>query len=66
MNNIKFEDGREFFGIQDCKTCGILWDRDVNATKNMAAIAMSIWNGQGRPNIFKRQENRRSENGTLL
>lgn len=54
MNNIKFEDGREFFGIQDCKTCGILWDRDVNAAKNMTAIAMSIWNGQGRPDIFKR------------
>jgi hypothetical protein len=25
------------------------------ASKNMFLIAQSIWNGQGRPNVFKKQ-----------
>ncbi|GAA5803769.1 hypothetical protein HPULCUR_009253 [Helicostylum pulchrum] len=42
-------------GILECeKTCHLLWQRDVNATKNMLDIANSIWEGQGRPNPFNR------------
>lgn len=54
MKDIKLSNGDEFFGVQDCKNCGILWDRDVNASKNMAIVAFSIWNGSGRPPIYTR------------
>lgn len=30
----------------------MLWDRGINASKNMANIARSIWDGQGRPSRF--------------
>ncbi|KAG2197190.1 hypothetical protein INT46_003352 [Mucor plumbeus] len=42
------------FGVLDCKTCKTLWQRDVNASKNMMSIAPSIWNRDGRPTAFKR------------
>jgi hypothetical protein len=32
----------------------------------MANIAIAIWNGEERPSIYKRQENRRREHGILL
>ncbi|GAA5817579.1 hypothetical protein MFLAVUS_011127 [Mucor flavus] len=32
-----------------CKTCNTLWQRDVNAAKNMMTISLSIWKGMGRP-----------------
>ena len=41
------------FGVV-CKTCKTLWQRDVNACKNMMSIASSIWNQDGRPTAFKR------------
>ena len=37
-----------------CKTCKTLWQRDVNASKNMMPIASSIRNQDGRPTAFKR------------
>ncbi|KAG2200602.1 hypothetical protein INT47_007346 [Mucor saturninus] len=37
-----------------CKRCNIFWNRDVMAAKNMLAISQSIWDGQGRPTVFKR------------
>jgi transposase len=37
-----------------CKTCKTLWQRDVNASKNMMSIASSIWNQDGGPTAFKR------------
>lgn len=37
-----------------CKTCNTLWQRDINAAKNMMSISLSVWNGQGRPQIFRK------------
>ncbi|KAG2193015.1 hypothetical protein INT46_009817, partial [Mucor plumbeus] len=42
------------YGVLVCKTCKTLWQRDVNASKNMMSIASSIWNRDGRPTAFKR------------
>ncbi|CEI96835.1 hypothetical protein RMCBS344292_10985 [Rhizopus microsporus] len=66
LEKVKLENGIEFFGILVCKNCGILWNRDINASKNMAYIAASIWNGDGRPSIFEKSENRRQGNGAPL
>ncbi|KAI8984226.1 hypothetical protein BDF20DRAFT_858685, partial [Mycotypha africana] len=44
-----------------CKTCGIIWQRDVNAAKNMLTIANSVWEHNGHPEIFSRH--RHSDNG---
>jgi hypothetical protein len=44
-----------FHGILDCKLCNILWDRNVNVSKNMLDISFSVWNGEGRPQIFLRE-----------
>src|ERR1700741_2356676 len=45
-------DGREFHGILGCKNCHMLWNRDVNAAKNMYWIAESIWAGHGRSSML--------------
>ncbi|ORE17029.1 hypothetical protein BCV71DRAFT_265135 [Rhizopus microsporus] len=37
-----------------CSTCTILWQRDVNACKNMLSISLSIWDGRGRPSKYRR------------
>jgi hypothetical protein len=37
-----------------CKTCNTLWQRDVNASKNMMLISLSIWKGEGRPKAYSR------------
>lgn len=37
-----------------CKTCNTLWQRDVNAAKNMMKISLSIWKGEGRPSVYSR------------
>jgi hypothetical protein len=39
-----------------CKNCQILWQRDINAGKNMYNIAEAIWNGGQRPSQFDRPE----------
>jgi hypothetical protein len=39
----------------DCKTCGILWQRVINASKNMLDISNTIWNNNGRPAVFRRE-----------
>ncbi|KAI8971610.1 hypothetical protein BDF20DRAFT_824659, partial [Mycotypha africana] len=38
-----------------CKTCKILWNRDVNAAKNMMAISISVWKDKERPTEFSRK-----------
>jgi len=43
--------------VLECKTCSTLWQRDVNAAKNMLSISMNVWMGAGRPAEFKRQPN---------
>ncbi|KAG2173805.1 hypothetical protein INT43_005225 [Umbelopsis isabellina] len=37
-----------------CKNCKILWQRGVNASKNMLQIARSVWAGNQRPTVFAR------------
>ena len=55
MKPPKLSNGVKVNGILECgKPCHLLWQRDVNATKNMLDIANSIWEGQGRPNPFNR------------
>ncbi|KAI9268591.1 hypothetical protein EDC94DRAFT_646196 [Helicostylum pulchrum] len=55
MKPPKLSNGVKVSGILECeKTCHLLWQRDVNATKNMLDIANSTWEGQGRPNPFNR------------
>lgn len=41
--------------VLECTTCNILWQRDVNAAKNMLAIGVEVWKGVGRPNEFSRK-----------
>lgn len=38
-----------------CSECGTLWQRDVNACRNMMRISLSIWEGIGRPQAYQRQ-----------
>lgn len=47
-------DGITHHGIVVCKNCQILWQRDINAGKNMYHIAEAIWNGGQRPSQFAR------------
>ncbi|KAI8975377.1 hypothetical protein BDF20DRAFT_822870, partial [Mycotypha africana] len=42
--------------ILACKSCGILWNRGINACKNMMSIGTTIWNGNGRPKVFSRKK----------
>ena len=42
------------FGVLVCKTCKKLWQRGVNASKNMMSIVSSIWSQDGRPTAFKK------------
>ncbi|ORE06452.1 hypothetical protein BCV72DRAFT_328887 [Rhizopus microsporus var. microsporus] len=37
-----------------CSTCKTLWQRDINACKNMLSISLSIWDGRGRPSKYRR------------
>ncbi|KAG2201203.1 hypothetical protein INT47_013014 [Mucor saturninus] len=46
---------RKIHQVLKCITCNIYWNRDVMASKNMITIAHSIWNGNDRPTVFKRQ-----------
>ncbi|KAI8969088.1 hypothetical protein BDF20DRAFT_893200, partial [Mycotypha africana] len=43
MKEIRISDGSSVYGTKACKTCGIIWQRDVNAAKNMLTIANSVW-----------------------
>ncbi|KAI8973291.1 hypothetical protein BDF20DRAFT_881561 [Mycotypha africana] len=61
MKEVRISDGSSVYGTKACKTCGIIWQRDVNAAKNMLTIANSVWEHNGRPDIFSRH--RHNENG---
>jgi transposase len=41
--------------ILGCETCGILWKRDVNASKNMFDISNPVFKNKGRPEDFTRK-----------
>ncbi|ORE04692.1 hypothetical protein BCV72DRAFT_307085 [Rhizopus microsporus var. microsporus] len=58
LQNLKCGEGddiRKIHQVLKCNTCNIFWNRDVMASKNMLLTAHTIWNGQGRPSIFKKQ-----------
>jgi ribosomal protein L37AE/L43A len=40
------------YGVLQCEKCGIVWNRDTNAAKNMLVIAQSTWSGNGHPPIY--------------
>ena len=56
--NICFEDSlKKVDGVKDhsvlgCQNCKTLWQRDINAAKNMLLISSLIWSGYGRPEVF--------------
>jgi hypothetical protein len=49
-----YSEKRWYRGILDCKSCSILWNRDVCASKNMMDISSSIWRKEGRPSEFRK------------
>jgi transposase len=40
-------------GVLQCSKCEIIWNRDLNAAKNMRIISNAIWSGNERPQIYK-------------
>jgi hypothetical protein len=53
---MKLSEQKYFQGILDCKLFHIiLWDRDIDASKNMLNISLSVWEGKGKPLGFKRE-----------
>ncbi|KAI7905060.1 uncharacterized protein BX663DRAFT_501549 [Cokeromyces recurvatus] len=40
--------------ILACSSCHTLWQRDINASRNMLTISISIWQGRERPTPFQR------------
>jgi hypothetical protein len=48
-------EGKLTNSILDCKTYGILWQRDVNVSKNMLDIANPIFESKGRLEAFTRK-----------
>lgn len=52
MKQVKISNGKSTNSILECKKpCNILWQRDINTTKNMLDISNSIWQDKG----FKRK-----------
>ena len=49
LKKVDSVNGHSVLGCQNCKT---LWQRDINAAKNMLLISSLIWNGSGHPEIF--------------
>ncbi|KAI8887527.1 hypothetical protein K501DRAFT_268845 [Backusella circina FSU 941] len=40
-------------GVLPCSKCGIIWNRDLNAARNMRIIANIIWSRKKRPQIYR-------------
>ncbi|KAI7902050.1 uncharacterized protein BX663DRAFT_511594, partial [Cokeromyces recurvatus] len=41
--------------IQACQSCGIMWQRDVNVSKNIFKISRQVIGGHRRPRKFTRE-----------
>ncbi|KAI7897737.1 uncharacterized protein BX663DRAFT_527377, partial [Cokeromyces recurvatus] len=42
--------------VQTCQSCGIMWQRDVNTSKNIFKISIQVIGGHGRPREFTREQ----------
>ena len=51
-DSLKKVDGVKGHSVLGCQNCKTLWQRDINAAKNMLLISSLIWNGYGRPEVF--------------
>ncbi|KAG2191846.1 hypothetical protein INT46_010558 [Mucor plumbeus] len=51
-DSLRKADGVKGHSVLGCQNCKTLWQRDINAAKNMLLISSLIWNGNGRPEIF--------------
>ncbi|KAI7899413.1 uncharacterized protein BX663DRAFT_521655 [Cokeromyces recurvatus] len=40
--------------VLTCSSCHTLWQRDINASRNMMTISISIWQGRERSTPFQR------------
>ena len=43
----------DLHGVLECKHCGVVWDRDVNASKNMAIKGLLRITGRELPGVWK-------------
>ncbi|KAI8990963.1 hypothetical protein BDF20DRAFT_831051 [Mycotypha africana] len=59
MEDVKIQDGSRLFSTKVRKAYQVLWQRDVNASKNITTIVKAIWTGQERPGPYKRDRYRR-------
>ena len=53
-DSLKKVEGVKGQSVLGCTNCQTLWQRDINAAKNMSLIASYIWNGHKRPPMFQR------------
>lgn len=47
-----------------CDSCRTIWQRDVNAAKNMMKISLSVWAGDGRPEVYSRKNSNKAYTAT--
>jgi hypothetical protein len=51
-DSLKKMNGVNDHSVLECHNCTTLWQRDINAAKNMLLISSLIWNGNDRPGVF--------------
>ena len=49
---LKKVDGANDHSVLECHNCTTLWQRYINAAKNMLLISSLIWNGNDLPGVF--------------
>ncbi|CEP17611.1 hypothetical protein [Parasitella parasitica] len=54
-DSLKKVDNVKGVSVLGCENCKTLWQRDVNAAKNMLLISSYIWNDHDRPFMFRRR-----------
>ena len=52
---LKEVEGTKGVSVKACNKCHTIWQRDVNAAKNMSLISSYVWNNRPRPAIYQRQ-----------
>jgi transposase len=46
-DSLKKADDVKNHSVLECQSCKTLWQRDINAAKNMLLFSSLIWNGNG-------------------